>query len=93
MLHLAFQKLGAQTAVTSAWADNGPSNAVSTRLGYRPNGSSRQVREEITTELRHYRMDREDYRAHAAAHAELLGEVHLAGVAELREFLEIPVEP
>src|SRR5699024_1024540 len=87
VLHLAFQKLGAQTAVTSAWADNPPSNAVSTRLGYRPNGSSRHVREGIATEHRHYRMDREDYRAHAAAHAELLGEVQLEGIDELRAFL------
>ena len=93
VLHVAFQGLGAHTATTSAWADNPASNAVSRRLGYRPNGSSRQVREGIATEHRHYRMDREDYRASASAHTELLGAVHLDGVAELREFLAIPVEP
>lgn len=93
VLHVAFQGLGAHTATTSAWADNPASNAVSRRLGYRPNGSSRQVREGSAIEHRHYRMDREDYRASAAAHTELLGAVHLDGVAELREFLAIPVEP
>ena len=92
VLHVAFQGLGAHTATTSAWADNPASNAVSRRLGYRPNGSSRQAREGITTEHRHYRMDREDYRASASVHTEVLGHVHLNGVAELRDFLQIPAE-
>lgn len=90
VLHLAFQGLGAHTATTSAWADNGPSNAVSTRLGYRPNGSSRQIREGRPTEHRHYRMDRADYHTAATAHAALLGEVQLDGIEELRAFLQIP---
>ncbi|HIZ35681.1 MAG TPA: GNAT family N-acetyltransferase [Candidatus Ruania gallistercoris] len=90
VLHVAFQGFGAHTATTSAWADNPASNAVSRRLGYRPNGSSRQVREGVPTEHWHYRMDRADYRTHAAAHAELLGQVQLDGIDELREFLEMP---
>lgn len=92
VLHLAFDGFGAETATTSAWADNAASNAVSRRLGYRPNGSSRQAREGITTEHRHYRMGREDYRASASVHTEMLGHVHLNGVAELRDFLQIPAE-
>lgn len=92
MLHLAFEGLGTETATTSAWVDNPASNAVSRRLGYRPNGSSRQVREGSASEHRHYRMDRADFDAQATVHAELLGNVHLEGVAELREFLEVPAE-
>ncbi|WP_147916456.1 GNAT family N-acetyltransferase [Ruania zhangjianzhongii] len=92
MLYLAFEGLGAETATTSAWADNPASNAVSAKLGYRPNGSSRQGREGKPTEHRHYRMDRANFDAQAAAHTELLGHVHLAGVAELRDFLQIPAE-
>ena len=92
-LYLAFEGLGAELATTSAWVDNPASNAVSAKLGYRPNGVGRLVREGVPTEHRHYRMDREDYRAGASVHTELLGEVQLHGVAELREFLEIPAEP
>lgn len=90
MLHLAFTGLRAEVATTGAWVDNGPSNAVSTRLGYRPNGTSRQAREGQTAEHRHYRMDREDFDMLAPAHAELLGEVQMAGLEELRGFLQIP---
>src|SRR5699024_11592711 len=79
----------AEVATTGAWVDNGPSNAVSTRLGYRPNGTSRQAREGQTAEHRHYRMDREDFDMLAPAHAELLGEVQMAGLEELRGFLQI----
>lgn len=89
MLHLAFVGLDAAVATTSAWADNGRSNAVSTRLGYRPNGTSRQSREGNPAEHRHYRMDREDYRAQASAHGMLLGEVQMTGIDELRDFLQI----
>lgn len=88
LLHLAFEGFGARAATTSAWADNGPSNAVSTKLGYRPNGSSWQVRESVPTEQWHYRMDAADYPA--GGHTELLGEVQLVGVDELREFLQLP---
>lgn len=89
VLYLAFEGFGAQVATTSAWADNGPSNAVSAKLGYRTNGASRLVREGVATEHRHYRMDRADYDALAAAHAELLGQVRLDGIDELRDFLQL----
>src|SRR5699024_10041488 len=90
MLHLAFTGLHAEVATTGAWADNGPSNAVSTRLGYRPNGVSRQVREGRAVEHRYYRMDRADYQELAPAHAEVLGEVQMDGLEELHAFLQIP---
>ncbi|MGH9119055.1 MAG: GNAT family N-acetyltransferase [Acidimicrobiales bacterium] len=38
VLHLAFEGLGAQAAVTSAWADNARSLGVSRSLGYIDNG-------------------------------------------------------
>src|SRR5699024_4931184 len=92
MLHLAFTGLHAAVASTGAWVDNGPSNAVSTRLGYRRNGTSRRAREGRATEHRHYRMDREDYDTLDAMHARLLGEVQLDGIDELRKFLQIPTD-
>lgn len=38
LLSLAFEHLGATTAITEAWADNGSSLGVSRALGYRDNG-------------------------------------------------------
>ena len=40
VLALAFDHLGAQVAITSAWHDNHGSLGVSRALGYRPNGES-----------------------------------------------------
>lgn len=40
ILHLAFEGLGAQEAHSEAAVDNGGSNAISERLGYRHNGVS-----------------------------------------------------
>ena len=40
VLALAFGRLGAECAVTSAWHDNAASLGVSRRLGYEPNGET-----------------------------------------------------
>src|SRR4029079_17602748 len=45
VLALAFDHLGAQAAITSAWHDNHGSLGVSRALGYRPNGESLMARE------------------------------------------------
>jgi RimJ/RimL family protein N-acetyltransferase len=43
VLELAFAGLAATLATTSAYTDNEPSNAVSRKLGYQPNGTQRDV--------------------------------------------------
>ena len=56
VLSLGFDHLGALSATTSAWKDNGPSNAVSRRTGYEPDGEGvAVVRGERREEWR-YRM-------------------------------------
>ena len=55
-LGLAFQRLGAQAAISSARVDNAASLAVSRRLGYRDNGVSLIVTETGPAELAHLRL-------------------------------------
>ena len=57
-LGLAFQRLGAQAAISSARVDNAASLAVSRRLGYRDNGVSLIVTETGPAELAHLRLQR-----------------------------------
>ena len=86
VLHLAFEGLDARTAVTSAWADNAPSNGVTRRLGYAPNGNVVEAREGVGVEHLRYRLDRGDWEANQAVH---LPGVRLAGVDGVREYLSI----
>ena len=61
ILHLAFEGLGAETAETSAFADNPASLGVTRALGYRENGWHLDVRE--GKQARHLRfiMERADW--------------------------------
>ncbi|WP_163543029.1 GNAT family N-acetyltransferase [Occultella kanbiaonis] len=86
MLHLAFAGLGAEVATTSAWADNGPSNGVTRRLGYSPNGVRLESREGKQTEKLHYRLTRAAWGENQAAR---LSDVTLTGTEQVREFLRI----
>lgn len=86
ILHLLFEGLGAQTATTTAWADNGPSNGVTRKLGYRLNGSTNQARLGLPATQLAYRLDRADWDARPDA---LRPEVTLHGVDGTREFLQI----
>ncbi|TDE97224.1 N-acetyltransferase [Occultella glacieicola] len=86
MLHLAFAGLGAEIATTSAWADNGPSNGVTRKLGYTTNGVRLEAREGKPAEKLHYRLDRADWEANASAR---LPDVTLTGTEAVREFLRI----
>ncbi|NDU77400.1 GNAT family N-acetyltransferase [Actinomadura sp. DSM 109109] len=53
VLHLAFAGLGADEALSSAFEDSHASNAVSRKLGYRPNGVGRRaVRGSMTIDRR-----------------------------------------
>lgn len=63
VLGLAFEGLGAQVALTEAWADNETSLGVSRSLGYRPNGSVLRKRDDTPYEMPHLRMDLADWRA------------------------------
>ena len=63
MLALAFDGLGARTAVTSAWRDNAASLAVSRRLGYTEDRIERRPRGDADDDLVHLRLDAVTWRA------------------------------
>ena len=64
VLHLAFEELGALTAVSAAFEGNRASARVSERLGYRRDGIDvLSVRGQRVVENR-YRLDRRDWEAH-----------------------------
>ena len=77
VLALAFDHLGAQAAITSAWHDNRASLGVSRSLGYRPNGESLLARGDGVDTLVHLRMTLDDWRASGGAPA-----VTVTGVRE-----------
>jgi RimJ/RimL family protein N-acetyltransferase len=64
VLHLAFEGLGAQSALTEAFEGNEASIAVSRRLGYRPNGVDVVAVRGKPVRGLHYRMTREDWERH-----------------------------
>lgn len=72
-LHLAFDGFGAERCVTSAYADNPSSIAVTEALGYRPNGTMLTARDGAPTELVHYTMDRADFDAIRRDDIEIVG--------------------
>ncbi|MBD8000248.1 GNAT family N-acetyltransferase [Oerskovia gallyi] len=84
ILELLFAGFDARTATTSAWEDNGPSNGVTRKLGYRPNGTAALAREGKAAADVRYRLDREDWDARPEA---LRPEVTLHGVGPVREML------
>jgi RimJ/RimL family protein N-acetyltransferase len=59
ILHLAFEGLGAQRALTSAWHDNAPSQGVTRSLGYEPNGWDIQMRRDKADRMLHFVLTRE----------------------------------
>jgi RimJ/RimL family protein N-acetyltransferase len=59
ILHLAFAGLDAQTAFTSAWHDNAPSQGVTRSLGYEPNGWEIQMRRDKPDRMLHFVLTRE----------------------------------
>ena len=66
VLALAFHELAAEYAITSAWADNAASLAVSRSLGYQLNGVQRHLRPEVPGgpgDMVHLRLARHDWRA------------------------------
>ncbi len=63
VLALAFDALGAERAITSAWHDNGASLGVSRALGYAPNGESRHARGERVDRMVHLALSRDEWLA------------------------------
>ena len=61
LLHLAFEGLGAESAVTEVFQDNAGSQGVSRRLGYRHDGISRDVRDGEVVVSDRLRLDRDDW--------------------------------
>lgn len=73
VLHLAFEGLGAQYLTSGAMTDNARSLRVSSRLGYRPDGSEvLSVRGEARPHQR-LRLDRAGWEAHRTVPVELHG--------------------
>jgi len=63
VLALAFGRLEAEVAITSAWHDNAASLGVSRALGYQPNGESRLARDGGVDVLTHLMLRREAWLA------------------------------
>jgi RimJ/RimL family protein N-acetyltransferase len=73
VLHLGFAGLGAERAVTSAFADNPRSIGVTRALGYRENGSFIDDREGKPAEHLRFVMERADWEQRRRDDIEILG--------------------
>lgn len=80
VLHLAFAGFGAERATTGAWEDNPSSLSVTRRLGYRPNGILREVRDCEAVAMHRFALDRTDWEPARRDDIELVG---AGAVAEL----------
>ncbi|MET8628138.1 GNAT family N-acetyltransferase [Kitasatospora sp. NPDC004669] len=61
MLHLAFAELGALSATSASFSDNHSSLAVSRKLGYRPDGITRDTLDGRVVESRRLRLSRDNW--------------------------------
>ena len=61
VLHLCFEGLGADRAVTGAWEDNPSSQAVTRKLGYADDGWTFKVREGERARMLRFAMTREEW--------------------------------
>lgn len=66
LLHLAFAGLGAEAALSEVFQDNAGSQGVSRKLGYQPDGVSRDVLHGKVVVSDRLRLARADWRAHPA---------------------------
>ncbi|GAA3224172.1 GNAT family N-acetyltransferase [Actinocorallia longicatena] len=73
LLHLAFEGLGADSAVTGSHPDNPSSIGVTLKLGYRPNGVTYAELQGRKVEELRYRLDRDAWAAHRSVPVELEG--------------------
>jgi RimJ/RimL family protein N-acetyltransferase len=63
IVHLAFEGLGAEHVVSSAYTDNGPSLGVSRKVGYAEDGIIRKIRRGRADTLIRLRLTRSDWEA------------------------------
>jgi RimJ/RimL family protein N-acetyltransferase len=73
VLHLAFAGLGAVEAVSTAFADNAASQAVSAKLGYVPDGRQRRSAGGVLRIDQRLRLTREDWERHRAVEVTVEG--------------------
>jgi RimJ/RimL family protein N-acetyltransferase len=73
ILHLGFAGLGAQEALSGAWHDNAPSLAVTTKLGYEPNGERLSLRRGTPDVMTMHRLTRERWQRGARSDIEIHG--------------------
>lgn len=73
ILHLAFDGLGAREANSEGAIDNAPSNAVSERLGYEPNGVSWATHQGKPVLGQRWRLTRENWMPGRRGDIELIG--------------------
>jgi RimJ/RimL family protein N-acetyltransferase len=77
LLHLAFGELGAEVALSEVFQDNHGSQAVSRKLGYHPDGISRDVLHGEVVVSDRLRLDRAEWQPH---------EVRVEGLEQCRSF-------
>ena len=73
VLHLAFTGLGAEYAISGAFADNQASLAVSRKLGYASNGVERQVSRGHPANTVRLRLDRPTWESKRAVRVTISG--------------------
>jgi RimJ/RimL family protein N-acetyltransferase len=87
-LHLAFAGLGAREAASGAFVDNGPSNAVSRRVGYESDGAFHVAREGVAVLHNRFVMSRERWESLRGDHIATLGApIEMRGVEAFRASL------
>lgn len=72
-LHLGFDGFGAWQATTAAFADNPSSLGVTRTLGYRPAGTSHELRDGVRRRLERFTMEPEDFATLRRDDVELVG--------------------
>jgi len=72
-VHLGFAGLGADLAQTGAWHDNGPSQGVTRKLGYEPDGWTLLDREGTATRMLRFHLPRERWEPNRRADIQLHG--------------------
>jgi RimJ/RimL family protein N-acetyltransferase len=73
ILAFAFEGLGATVALTQAFLDNAPSNAVSRSLGYEENGLGSIAPEGVARDTQRFRMTSEAWRSRPRPRIEIEG--------------------
>jgi RimJ/RimL family protein N-acetyltransferase len=72
-LHFAFTALGAEVAVSTSFADNAASIAVSRRNGYKDNGVDRRARDGMMQEALQFRLTRDEWERHRSVEVQVDG--------------------